>query len=219
MKRFIAVLVSLMLFAAIPAASSVKVSAASSGFARSATTVSYFYKEKNNSSLLFAVPYGYCIEILRDDGDWYFARYANDSGIYREKLGYCRKEQFSPVEGVPTVTYLYKTVSVKFTPDNVSDVLPALGEISLEAAYYGALTVGTTNYAYVYCQGNFGYIEGKFEEDVADVFKPTDGNNETPKTEGGWSAGLISVIIILALFVAVILVLHFVTAKGKRKDA
>ena len=190
--------------------------AAGYGYARAETKTSYFYSEKNNSTILFAVPKGYCIEILRDDGEWYYARYASDSGIYREKLGYCRKEQFTPVQDVPTVTYLYKAVSVNFKADKVSGVLPTLGDISLEAAYYGALTLGDIDYAYVYCQGTFGYIEGKFEEDVADVFKPDGGDDAA--SGGGWSAGLISVIVILAMFVAVIVVLHFVTSNGKKKD-
>lgn len=206
-----------MLFSVFPAVSAIPVNAAGYGYARAESKTAYFYREKDNSTILFAVPHGYCIEILRDDGEWYYARYANDSGIYREKLGYCRKEQFTPVEGVPTVTYLYKTVSVNFKADKVSGVLPTLGDISLEAAYYGALTLGNIDYAYVYCQGNFGYIEGKFEEDVAEVFKPEE-NDGTNSGGGGWSAGLISVIIILALFVAVIVVLHFVTANGKKKD-
>lgn len=208
-------MILIVLFSAFPAAN-ISANAAGYGYARAETANAYFYREKNNSTILFAVPKGYCIEILREDGDWYYARYANDSGIYREKLGYCHKEQFTTVEGVPSVTYLYKTVSVNFKADKVSGVLPTLGDVSLEAAYYGALTLGDISYAYVYCQGTFGYIEGKFEEDVADVFKPADSDGAN--SGGGWSAGLISVIIILALFVAVIVVLHFVTANGKKKD-
>ena len=216
MKRFLGVLISILLSVAAVPASFVTVSAESYGYARSNSRTSFLYRYKNESEPVFAVPYGYCIEILRSEGDWYYAKYASDSGIYREKTGYCRREQFSSVEGVPSVTFLYKTVPVKYTPDTVFDLLPSLSEITIEAAYYGALTVGTTNYAYVYCQGAFGYIEGTFEEESAETFKPT-GGNENNQTDSGWSAGLVSVIVILAMLVAVILVLHFVTAKSKRK--
>ena len=205
-----------MLFSAFPAAN-ISANAAGYGYARAETANAYFYREKNNSTILFAVPKGYCIEILREDGDWYYARYANDSGIYREKLGYCHKEQFTTVEGVPSVTYLYKTVSVNFKADKVSGVLPTLGDVSLEAAYYGALTLGDISYAYVYCQGTFGYIEGKFDDFELNL--PTPKPDDKSEGSGGSGAGLnfatIAFIVIASLSVVVILIIYFTTKKPR----
>ncbi len=196
--------------------------AATPVYARAAVRDAYFFADKNTSGAIFAVPYTYCIEVLGEDGDWYRARYAADSGVYRSVTGYCKKEDFTAVEGVPQVTYLYKTVTVTYTAKLPAGTLPVLNEIAIEAAYYGTYYSGATVYSYVYCQGSFGYIEGANDDYPLNEEEKKDEDpaaGEEPKKEsGGWSAGLITVVIILALFVAVIVMLHFATARSAKKD-
>lgn len=194
--------------------------AAETNYARAANRTSYFFAEKNTATSLFAVPYTYCVEVIRDDGDWYYARYATDTGIYKALYGYCRKEDFTPESGTPQVTYLYKTITVNYSVNTNNSTLPVLGQIAVEAAYYGTYYSGATVYSYVYCQGSFGYIEGANDDyplnlpetDPAGGDGKTDGGEE--KT-GGLNAGAIAAIVILAVLVAVVLIIYFVTRKPK----
>lgn len=219
MKRFAMLILSIwaMLIAIAPQPA---FAASSPTYARAAVKTAYFFNEKNTSSSLFAVPYTYCIEILRDDGDWYYAKYANDAGIYKALYGYCRKQDFTPENGVPEVTYLYKTVTVNYKVDGGNVSLPVLSEISLEAAYYGTFYSGATVYSYVYCQGSFGYIEGANDDYPLNAPATTDGNGgEQNSGQGGKSTevsvGLIAFIVIAVLFTAVIIVIYLTARKPK----
>lgn len=191
--------------------------AASPKYARAVVEKAYFCTDKSETSSIFAVPYTYCIEVLRDEGDWYYARYANDTGIYKSLYGYCQKKHFIPESDTPQVTFLYKTVTVNYTADGNSSSLPVLGEIALEAAYYGAYDAGGVDYSYVYCQGSFGYIKGKHDDYELNI--PTTLPNEENKPSGGKSAGLsfatIAFIVIAALSVAVVLIIYFTTRKPR----
>lgn len=215
MKR-LAVLIFCILIL-LPCAFNTPVYAAAPTYARAAVEKAYFCKEKSETTSLFAVPYTYCIEILRDEGDWYFARYASNTGIYKALEGYCKKEDFTPESGTPKVIYLYKTVTVSYSPDGNASSLPVLGEISLEAAYYGAYEAGGVDYSYVYCQGSFGYIKGKHDDyDLNLPAEKPDGEN---KTDASKSSGLnfasIAFIVIASLATIVVLIIYFTTKKPR----
>ena len=218
MKRFTVLLVCILITAACMMPRPVY--AATPTYARAAVRNAYFFTEKNAASSIFAVPYTYCVEVLRDDGDWYYVRYANDAGIYKALYGYCRKQDFTPESGVPEVTFLYKTVTVNFTATNNNPSLPVLGEIALEAAYYGTYYSGATVYSYVYCQGSFGYITGANDDYPLNTptTKPDDssGNTdgETP-TSSGWNAGLTAFAVIAVLTAAVVVIVLFTTRRPK----
>ena len=196
---------------------------ATATYARANVRTAYFFTEKDTSTSIFAVPYTYCIEVLRDDGAWYYARYASDTGIYKAVYGYCRKEDFSAEVGTPAVTYLYKTVPIGYTASGGTGSsgggtsLPTLGEITLEGAYYGVYYAGATVYSYVYCQGSFGYIEGA--NDDYPLNTPADGGStdqpedkvKSPKVNGG----LIAFFAIFAMLVVVILVIFFTTRQPR----
>lgn len=212
-------LILISAFSAVPQ----PVYAAPNKYARAVVRDAYFFTEKNTpSSSLFAVPYTYCVEIIRDDGDWLYVRYAADAGIYRALYGYCRKEDFAIVSGVPTVTYLYKPVTLNYSASNAPTTLPTLGEIALEAAYYGTYYSGATVYSYVYCQGTFGYIEGANDDYELNSTEqtPTNGNGEESGNgkKTGWSAGAIAIIVIGAILITVVLVIFF-TARKPMADA
>lgn len=195
--------------------------AATPTYARADVRNAYFFTEKSTSHALFAVPYTYCIEVISEDGDWYYARYAQDAGLYRAVYGYCRKQDFNIETEVPEVTYLYKTVTVNFSVKGGSSSLPVLNEIALEAAYYGTYDAGATVYSYVYCQGSFGYIEGANDDYELNLPKedvPTDGSGtsgdgkpEAPTV----NVGLIILCVVFAAAVIIILIIHFTTRRPK----
>ena len=192
---------------------------ARASYARSQNKSAYFFTEKDSKTALFAVPYTYCVEVLRDDGDWYYVRYGADSGIYKALYGFCKKTDFKLEDTTPQVTFLYKTVTVKYSAENKVPSLPVLSEIALEAAYYGTYDAGATVYSYVYCQGSFGYIEGANDDyplntpdtDPSDD-KKDDGGGEKKQ---GLSFATIAFIVIAVLFAVVVLVIYFVTRKPK----
>lgn len=217
MKGIAVLLLSIIIALSAPLATPVY--AAGASYARAAVRDAYFFSEKNLSSSLFAVPYTYCVEVLRDDGDWYYVRYANDTGLYKALYGYCRKQDFTTVEGTPQVTYLYKTVTVTYKTDGGTTSLPVLNEIAVEAAFYGTYYSGATAYSYVFCQGSFGYIAGANDDYPLNIEEGDDGKDE-PKEDGetkGVNAGLITAIIICALAAAAFVMLYFTTRK-KRTD-
>ncbi len=182
-------------------------------YARADVRTAYFFSERDLSTSLFAVPYTYCIEILRDDGEWYYAKYAADAGIYRAVYGYCRKSDFVELVETPQVTYLYKAVTVTYSTGSGGGSLPVLDEINVEAAFYGTYYSGATAYSYVYCQGSFGYIEGA--NDDYPLIEDEDDGGETPPDDGSpeISAGLISAIVISLLAAAALIMLYLTTRK------
>lgn len=190
--------------------------AATPTYARAAVRTAYFFTDKSNSSSIFAVPYTYCVEVLREEGDWYYVRYAADTGVYKSLYGYCRKADFTLEDGTPAVTYLYKTVTVNYTVSSGGSSLPVLGEIALEAAYYGTYYAGATVYSYVYCQGSFGYIEGANDDYPLNIPEETPPQGSTDNPADGTekkpvSAALIAFLVIAALLVITVLVIFFTT--------
>lgn len=189
-------------------------------YARANVKTAYFFTDKDISSSLFAVPYTYCIEILRDEGDWYYARYGADEGIYRTIYGYCRKSDFDVVDGTPTVTYLYKSVTVTYSTGDDTGSLPVLNEINVEAAFYGTYYSGATAYSYVYCQGSFGYITGANDDYPLNLPDDEGGADEPPpEEEEGMNVGLISALVICALAAAAIAMLYFTTRRKVNPDS
>lgn len=185
-------------------------------YARATDRSAYFYKEKD-SSALFAVPYTYCIEILRDEGDWYFARYADDAGVYEAVEGYCKKEHFEPEYETPKTTYLYRQVTIKLSAGDPPPFLPAVEELALDAAYYGAVDWAGEAYAYVLCHGTFIYVKDNFGD--YELNTPT----RTPDDDGGGLEGggsginfaTVAFIVIASLSVVVILIIYFTTKKPR----
>ncbi len=215
MKRLtVAIFCVILILAAAPFNSAY---AAPSKYARAKNYEAYFCNEKSETTSIFAVPYTYCVEVLREEGEWYYARYANDAGIYKAVYGYCKKEHFDVEYGTPQSTFLYKTVTVSFSAGGNPSSLPVLGEIALEAAYYGTYEAGGVYYSYVYCQGKFGYIEGKYDDYEKNL--PTHTPDDSGESSEGGGSGLnfatIAFIVIASLSVVVILIIYFTTKKPR----
>ena len=191
--------------------------AAAPKYARANNEEAYFYKKiDDNYYSLFAVPYTYCVEVLRDEGAWYYARYADNVGIYKSVEGYCKKEHFDLEYDAPQTTYLYKTVTVNFSAGANPSDLPVLSEIAVEAAYYGSYYMGGEYYSYVLCQGSFGYIEGKIDDYALNITTHTpDGGDGSESGGSGLNFATIAFIVIASLSVVVILIIYFTTKKPR----
>ena len=215
MKLLKALLCLLLALVAMPAPNhSARAATDGREYARADTRNAYFCSEKDIEKALFAVPYTYCVEILAEDGDWYFVRYAQDTGLYKALTGFCLKEGLTRVDDPPENLYLDYPVTVTYSAGtSPDDSLPTLGQISVTAAYYGVYYRGAAAYSYVLYNGDFGYIAGAHDDyPLNEIPQPTP---VTPDNSDN-SARLITAIIITVLAAAAIVVLFFT---GKRKKA
>lgn len=213
-------LIIICLLLSVPSFSPAPVFAAPAKYAQANSEQSYFYREKDRGPL-FAVPYTYCIEILRDEGDWYYARYAADDGFYKEKLGYCKKSDFTPLQGTPQVVYLYKSVTVKYSAgEDVGPLDPPPDKVE-EVPYYGAVKLFNDYYSYVLCGDKFCYIEGANDDyppnDVTSASATVEETEPAAGQKPKVSAALIATIVIIVLLAGVLVMLYF-TAKKPRKE-
>lgn len=172
----------------------------------------YFYSENDRNKTLFEIPQTYCVEILSEQGDWYYVKYADDNGVYRAVYGYVLKSEVTPTDVPPENIYLHLTISVIYRTDDVGDLLNGLDEIEITAAYYGAYSVGGVRYAYVFANGKLGYVKYTLDSYP---------KNDLPKTAptfaqgGGSDSRLITAVVITLISAAAIVILYFASKKPK----
>ena len=186
--------------------------AASAQYARANHDEAYFYSEDKKS--LFAVPKNYYVEVLDEEGEWYKVQYAEDAGLYKTLKGYCKKLDFTLETSVSDKIYLNKTITVTYNAPENNSSLPTLDNLKYEAAYYGYYKHGGEDYSYVYCQGSFGYILGKFEDYEPNT--PAFANSGGTESGGaGLNFASIAFIVIASLAIVVILIIYFTTKKPR----
>lgn len=176
----------------------------------------YFFSDKDLSTALFAVPYTYCVEVIRDDGEWLYASYAADEGDYKKMYGYCRSEQFERVPSPPQNEYLNKVITITFTAAGNTFNPPP--DLQVEGVYYGGYRHGADFYAYVLCRGDFCYIAGDYDDYPLNEYEqptsqPTDAKADG-FADGTGKTGLIIFIVILAVALVAVGALAFT---NKRK--
>lgn len=171
----------------------------------------YLCAEKDIKSALFAIPETYCVELLHEDGEWYYCRYARDEGDYREKRGYCLKKDLTPIAEPLENEYLNYTFPVKFSAEQGSSQIPPFS-IELTAAFYGNCRIIASPLSYVYCNGEFGYVAQTVTEyprnEVPQPVISTDVEQE-PSSNGA----LIAAVVITVVAVLAVAILYFL---GKR---
>jgi len=179
----------------------------------------YLFGQKSTSSALFCVPYTYCVEIIREDGEWYYVSYAADEDGYRQVYGYCKRSEFTRVEEPPKNIYLNKIITVSFTASDGEAALTPPPDMQVEAAYYGVYRLGADYYSYVYCQGAFCYVAGANDDyPLNDLGGEENGESDgTATREAGENntAGLVVLLVIAGVAVTVILALLLSSKKPK----
>ena len=183
-------------------------------YAQAVTTTAYFFSQKDLSTSLFAVPYTYYVRVVRDDGQWYYVQYAEDEGIYRALYGYVLKSDFETVDEPPAVTYLFKSLTITFSAGDENSSLPALGEIEMEAAFYGTYYSGATAYSYVLCGDSFGYIAGANDDYPLNPL-PSDEEETTEEEPDGGGNAVVTAVVIVALAAGAIILIYLSTKKKK----
>lgn len=217
-KQLICCLAAAIIFTALfsPAQGGIKARAATARYAVAETRNIYFYTDKDTKSRLFTIPETYCVEILSEDGNWYFVKYAEDiTDTYKPLYGYVLKgDKFKLTDIPPENIYLNMCVPVTFHSDKPADPLKPLDDIVVQAAFYGNFySDNATAYSYVYYNGSFGYILGA-NDDYPRNEIVTDTFTEQPSGKGkSKNTKLIVVIVVSALAVGTLIVLYVLSRK------
>lgn len=175
----------------------------------------YLCTEKNEATALFAIPDTYCVEILREEGDWLYVRYAEDTGAYRAVRGYCLTDGLKRIDAPLENSFLYSTFNVIFRAEDTTGVLPGLGDIEMTAAYYGSYTVAGVEYSYVLCGDNFGYVKGGVHDYPLNTLPSQNTFSETDGKET--DSALVSVIAIFGIAALAVAVLFISCRSPKHK--
>ncbi len=171
----------------------------------------YFCEEKDISTALFAIPNTYCVEILQDDGEWYYCRYAKDEGAYKSVRGYCLKSALTPIAEPLEHEYLNYTYAVDFYAKKGSSQIEPF-KVTLTVAFYGNGSVNASDMAYVYYDGNFGYVSNSVTDyPTNDIPQPTVSPDVT--RQSSVNATLITAVVITVIAAVAVAVLYFA---GKR---
>ncbi len=188
-------------------------------YARANSREAYFYTDMDVSSAIFAVPYTYCVEVLEEYGGWYYVKYAEDYGLYRALYGYVKADDFSALSQAPETAYLYQTISVTFSQEAPANGLPALGDITVTAAFYGNYYSGAAGYSYVLYQSSFGYITGATEDYPLIESASSQGEEQPAATSAG--AGSVTAWVILGVLAALALAIAALTGRmrGRKRRA
>ena len=174
--------------------------------------IPYFCEKKNLDSAIFAIPKTYCVEILKDEGEWYYCRYARDEGSYKELRGYCLKAYLTPVEEPFENEYLNHTFNVDFYAQQSNSLIDPF-KITLTVSFYGNGTLNASGMSYVYYEGKFGYVAGQITVySKNDLPKPT-VSTDVQQPENSLNTTLITAAVITVIAVVAVAVLYFA---GKR---
>lgn len=220
MKKLLIIIICILACALAPAETYARADTLKPAYARAAVTDGYFFTQKDENYSLFAVPYTYCVEVVRDDGEWYYVKYADDTAYYKAIYGYVRKEDFTPLYERPDVTYLVKVLTVTYRANESSPSLPVLNEINMDAAFYGTYYAGATAYSYVYCQGSFGYIAGANDDYPLNITDPPDGDDpkDDDAADGGVNPQIIVAVVLVGVAAAALGILFFSTRKHAKPE-
>ena len=172
----------------------------------------YFCEKKDPTTAWFAIPETYCVEILKDEGEWYHCRYAKDEGAYRALYGYCLKSTLVPVEEPLENEYLNHTFEVELRADLGGSPLKPL-KTNVTVAFYGNGKLNAAGFSYVYYEGNYGYVAGQITDYPRNDRPQATVSTDIKQQENSVNVTLITAAVITAVAVIAVAVLYFA---GKR---
>ena len=172
----------------------------------------YFYEDKKASSALFAIPETYCVEILKDEGEWCYCRYAKNEGAYKAQFGYCLKGELTFIEEPLENEYLNHTFDVEFCAEQGSSQIDPF-KVKLTVAFYGNGTMNSAGMSYVGYGDGCGYVPDTVDDyPLNDVPQPT-VSTDVKEQENSFNVTLITAAVITVIAVVAVAVLYFA---GKR---
>lgn len=160
MKRLIVILLTAGIFLSIlPSPLSVHASEEKERYAVAAQEGVWFYAAENEESGLFQIPYTYYVRVLREGTLFTAVRYLDDAAPYRAVTGFCKTEDLTFVDFIPTRPYLRREITVVY--NIAGEALMGGGsfdKLEKTFVYYGTSYSGTARFYYVMADGIFDYI-------------------------------------------------------------
>ena len=194
-------------------------------YAVAAQTDVWFYSSENVDSGLFVLPYTYYVKVLRRGTVYSAVQYLDDVAPYKSITGYCRTDDLTFVDFVPTRPYLRREITVSYAVENTAGSLMGKGsfdKVEKTFIYYGTSYLGTARFYYVYADGVFDYVPATQEilyDLNTDYLRPSSGGevggtDEEPQS--GISGLQITLICVAATALAAIAVFLL---RGKRSPS
>lgn len=221
MKRIFLILFALALALAAPLSPTAAYAEGEARFAVAAERDVWFYREPNDKSGLFILPYTYYVSVLSEGEPFCAVEYLDDTPPYKKISGYCKRDDLTFVDFTPARPYLRRQITVTYTlPESPS--APAGGSfqtVEKTFLFYGTYYSGTAEYHYVYADGTFDYVPASEEvtyELNTDYLSPVSGNlPESPEDSAPLSGGQIAALCVLCA--AVVAAAVFIL-RGRRKS-
>ncbi len=222
MKRFIPFFLALIFALAAPCPVLPAQAEEGAQYAVAAERDVWFYKDANEESGLFILPYTYYVSVVSEGEPFCAVEYLDDTPPYRKITGYCKRDRLTFVDFTPARPYLRRQITVTYTlPDFPSNPAGsgAIGTVEKTFLFYGTYFSGTARYHYVYADGKFDYVPAAEEITYdlnTDYLSPSSGSALPPQEQTApLSAGQIAALCILA--VAVVAAAAFIL-RGRRKS-
>lgn len=186
----------------------------------------WLYSQKNEDSGLFVLPYTYYVRVLEHGDDYCSVIYGTDASPYRTVSGYCRTEDLTFVDFVPSRPFLQLELTVTYTlQGSVAMGNGTFSEITRRFHYYGTSYLGTARYFYVLSDGVFDYIPATQEivydfntDYLTDTSTPSQPTPPTDDPEPVQSLSALQITLICVVAFAVLAV-AFIVLRGKRVPA
>lgn len=242
LKNLKKLFIYLIVFACISCSFPVKqVKAENHDYLRVLKNEAYIYSDVNLTNKIFAVPYGYFVEIESVTGDFARVCYGSNDGDYPVIIGYMNKNDLTVTSITPTKPYSV----IKVTSGSV-DIL--FSDVDLKKAYfnvpvdtfmyyYGEVTTQNATLCYVYCNKKLGYVDKNAlnpftvptspdEIITAPPNNETDGDNENNGNDNGEDNSTpplnlgenLQIIIIVGISVISVSVVYFLFKPVKKSD-
>lgn len=121
----------------------------------------YLYAAEDPDTGLFVLPQTYYVKVLETGVTHCYVEYAAETDYYRAVRGYCLTSELYFVDFLPERTFVNYTFSLTYKLEGFTGSMVSSGflsELSRTCAYYGDYRIGSSDYCYVYMDGQFGYV-------------------------------------------------------------
>lgn len=187
------------------------------GYARITQEGTYLYSAPESSSGLFILPQSYFVRLTGQAGSYYSVEYMTGIAGKTAVRGYCLAEEVTPVDYIPDTPFLEYTVSVTFRTDS-SLPDPFISEYTVDAAYYGTFSYGSSVCYYVELEGEFGYVPASACPPLdypLNTEHPAEVPEETAPVESDF--GALNIVLICVLAVVALGAVYFLFRPAKKK--
>ena len=228
MKKFIAIILSILIFNISPA--SVYAQATDYSYSRILTEDTGFYSDAGGNYLKFYLPYGYFVKILEVGPTYTKVCYMNDNSQFPLLSGYIKTVDLIPRYDTPISPYPLLNLTVISDDVLFSDSALTISKIGVYAnslaVYYGELSSGDTSLVYVYCNGYLGYMRkicfAPFtvpthpEPIITSTSSEQSSNSAEEKTKTN-STDNLQILIVAGISVIVVSIVYLVFRPGEKR--